>query len=325
MILYIPCVRTKLQIFLPAFLLLLVACNTAQDKEVSSEHKETEKRTSPPTSEELVQRWSVIKGQDSIRLAPKMGTKEDEEPLLFGEEIYTDEQWRKVKNPLVATYTGNFIGDYFHLGFTDANGNMYDFGNGNNSFHGKNEEEYYQLYDTEKDFTDHLAFLNKEFTIHWEWKLSKFPCCEGEYDIVEEKRPSIVRLYPSKKQEKQNQEAREKYRTLLETEFENLPSSFQGKFLIYQGDSGILRVGFTTKDGSFYNFLSGMNSSPINGYQLLTEGRTEPEPNYEFDERKFQVEWEWQEHEFLHTMKESGITYQFTMSVPTITHLTLLQ
>jgi hypothetical protein len=100
---------------------------------------------------------------------------------------YAREQWKNVKNPFVATYRGCEFGDYFHLNFEDANGKKYDFGFGNNSY-GK-----FILYN-KTDYADNPAYLGKAFNIYWDWKISSFPCCDGEYHMVKAYLPSITKL-----------------------------------------------------------------------------------------------------------------------------------
>jgi hypothetical protein len=100
---------------------------------------------------------------------------------------YTKEQWENVKNPFVATYQGCDFGDYFHLTFQDTEGNYYDFGFGDNNY------EPYQLFD-DTDYADNPNYLNKTFKIYWNWKITTFPCCEGEYNSVESYQPSITKL-----------------------------------------------------------------------------------------------------------------------------------
>jgi hypothetical protein len=100
---------------------------------------------------------------------------------------YTKEQWQHVKNPFTANYQGCDFGDYFHLTFQDTEGNYYDFGFGDNNY------EPYQLFD-DTDYADNPNYLNKTFKIYWNWKITTFPCCEGEYNSVEAYLPSITKL-----------------------------------------------------------------------------------------------------------------------------------
>ncbi len=106
---------------------------------------------------------------------------------------YTKEEWRQVQNPIIATYKGCDFGDYFHINFEDSKGNRYNFGWGNNHLGD------YQLFD-EVDYNDNPKYLGKIFQIKWNWKISKFPCCEGEYDMVEAYLPSITQLEILEKQ-----------------------------------------------------------------------------------------------------------------------------
>lgn len=101
---------------------------------------------------------------------------------------YEREAWKNVPNPFVAKYVGNEFGDYFHLNFEDANGNSYDFGFGNNDFGD------IVLYYEDDELSDNPAFLGKQFNIYWEWRISSFPCCSGDYEMAEAFLPSIIRL-----------------------------------------------------------------------------------------------------------------------------------
>ncbi len=107
---------------------------------------------------------------------------------LMSDIAYYREQWSTVKSPFKATYMGNEFGDYFHIIFEDSNQNAYDFGFGNNEF-GK-----YQLFEDGDDYTDNPVYLKKEFLVHWQWKVSTFPCCSGEFHKVEAYLPSITKL-----------------------------------------------------------------------------------------------------------------------------------
>jgi hypothetical protein len=95
--------------------------------------------------------------------------------------------WKNVKYPLIAKYVGSDFGDYFHLNFEDANGTQYDFGFGNNEF-GK-----FKLYN-EKTGEDNPKYLGKSFKIYWNWKKTSFPCCDGDYDLIQAYMPSISQL-----------------------------------------------------------------------------------------------------------------------------------
>lgn len=100
---------------------------------------------------------------------------------------YTREEWKNVQSPFKAVYTGCDIGDYFHLNFEDAQGKSYDFGFGNNNYGD------ILLFDTVA-YESNRKYVGRSFRIHWTWKISKFPCCEGEYDNVEAYYPSITKL-----------------------------------------------------------------------------------------------------------------------------------
>lgn len=99
---------------------------------------------------------------------------------------YTREDWKNVKSPFIATFQGTDIGDYFHLTFEDAKGKIYDFG------FGENQLGDYELYKEPDD--PNPKYLGKTFKIYWNWKVTTFPCCDGEYDQVEAYLPAITRL-----------------------------------------------------------------------------------------------------------------------------------
>lgn len=100
---------------------------------------------------------------------------------------HTREEWKNVQSPFKAVYTGCNIGDYFHLSFEDTQGKSYDFGFGNNNYGD------ILLFDTVA-YESNRKYVGRSFRIHWTWKISKFPCCDGEYDNVEAYYPSITKL-----------------------------------------------------------------------------------------------------------------------------------
>lgn len=96
------------------------------------------------------------------------------------------EQWKDTPNPIVAKFESAELHDYFHLLFRDAEGNGYDFADGNNDLGD------YVLYD--EDYTGNKKYIGKEFEIKWEWKMSEFVCCDGMMENVEGEIPSIVNI-----------------------------------------------------------------------------------------------------------------------------------
>ena len=114
-------------------------------------------------------------------------------PKEYKEELratikYQIEEWRDVENPFIATYEGNNFGDYHHIEFEDDNGESYDFGFGNNNYGN------ILLFFDDEQLTDNPKYLGKLFKIYWEWKVSSFPCCSGEYETAEAYLPSIIKL-----------------------------------------------------------------------------------------------------------------------------------
>lgn len=114
-------------------------------------------------------------------------------PSVYETELiqYVDalrEEWREVPNPLFVRYRGYEIGDYHHILFEDDNGNNYDFGPGNNDFGELQSlfEDYNFVYNPEDE--DPL------YRLFWRWKVSTFPCCSGEYELVEAYIPSVIQI-----------------------------------------------------------------------------------------------------------------------------------
>ncbi len=101
---------------------------------------------------------------------------------------YLRQEWKNVPNPFIATYSGNDFGDYHHINFTDNANISYDFGFGYNDYGA------YELFYDDEQLTDKPNYLGKSFKIYWAWKSSEFPCCSGEYDMVQAYHPSIVKL-----------------------------------------------------------------------------------------------------------------------------------
>ena len=103
------------------------------------------------------------------------------------------EEWQNVPNPITATYIGNDFGDYHHIIFKDANGVEYDFGQANN-YYGE-----YSLFENSGQYEDHPDYLGKEFKVYWDWTLSEFLCCDGEYGKAKAYLPAITKLELIKK------------------------------------------------------------------------------------------------------------------------------
>jgi hypothetical protein len=97
-------------------------------------------------------------------------------------------EWQNRPNPLTATYQGNDFGDYHHILFRDANGTTYDFGQANNHY------GPYQLHARSGQYDDNPEYLGKKFKIYWDWILTDFSCCDGEYGKAKAYLPSIIKL-----------------------------------------------------------------------------------------------------------------------------------
>ena len=119
-------------------------------------------------------------------------------PMIgFGQETYIPdevknitselkENMKNVSNPIIATYLGSEIGDYFYFPFTGVDGKYFDFGNGNNN--------YGDIPFGENDLEMNSELIGKKFTIYWGWNLAEFYCCEGRMDIYKADFPSILSI-----------------------------------------------------------------------------------------------------------------------------------
>ena len=101
--------------------------------------------------------------------------------------------WQNVPNPIIAIYSGSDFGDYFHIFFKAANGAEYDFGQAKNNY------GQYELFKLSGQYEDNPEFLGKEFKVYWDWELSEFLCCDGEYGKAKAYLPSITKLELIKK------------------------------------------------------------------------------------------------------------------------------
>lgn len=97
-------------------------------------------------------------------------------------------EWQNVPNPITATYKGNEFGDYHHILFESSSGVTYDFGQANNNY------GTYKLHELSGQYADNPQYVGKKFKIYWDWKLSDFLCCDGDYGKAKAYLPSITRL-----------------------------------------------------------------------------------------------------------------------------------
>lgn len=131
---------------------------------------------------------AVTKGTEVKKEDPSLQNTAHQSPAVKRYLQELKKSWKNTPNPLIATYEGNDFGDYQHIIFKDAKGNTYDFGQAANSY-GK-----YQLHEASGQYADNQAYLGKKFKVYWEWKLTDFLCCEGEYDKVKGYLPAITKL-----------------------------------------------------------------------------------------------------------------------------------
>lgn len=190
-------------ILLPVILLLAVACSnngntkknttpdtlTAEQSSIQKDtaalnHTDNKTDTAIPKKDttSFINR-SNVKTEDFIKQYPgsqKTELKQHIERLR--------KEWKHVSNPFIATYQGNNFGDYMHILFKDAKGTIYDFGQADNNY------GQYKLFKQSGQYEDNPQYLGKKFNVYWEWKLSGFLCCEGDYGKAKAYIPAITKL-----------------------------------------------------------------------------------------------------------------------------------
>ena len=97
-----------------------------------------------------------------------------------------NEKMNNVDNPIIATYLGSEIGDYFYFPFEGSDGKYFDFGNGNNN--------YGTIPFGENDLEINSDLIGKKFTIYWQFSSTYFYCCEGSMQEYIADLPSITHI-----------------------------------------------------------------------------------------------------------------------------------
>ncbi len=97
-------------------------------------------------------------------------------------------EWKNVPNPLLATYQGSDFGDYHHVIFKSESGVEYDFGQARNNY------GQYTLHELSGQYEDNPEFIEKQFSVYWDWKLTEFLCCDGEFGEAIAFLPTITKL-----------------------------------------------------------------------------------------------------------------------------------
>ena len=96
------------------------------------------------------------------------------------------EEMKDATNPIIATYLGSELHDYFYFPFKTDDGKIYDFAYGDNSLG--------EIPFGDNDFDIKSDLVGKKFIIHWKWKQSFFNCCEGRMDLYKADFPSIFKI-----------------------------------------------------------------------------------------------------------------------------------
>ncbi len=190
-------------IFLPTIFFLIISCeNNNQSKndhtndlitaEVRSTREDSALLKFPGNQSDTIpanrDTPSIVKGSHLKTADYIVPYSANQKAAVRSHIAWLRKQWQKVPNPISATYQGNDFGDYQHILFKDANKVVYDFGQAKNNY------GQYKLHKLSGQYEDNPEFLGKKFNVYWEWKLTEFLCCDGEYDKARAYVPSITKL-----------------------------------------------------------------------------------------------------------------------------------
>jgi hypothetical protein len=92
------------------------------------------------------------------------------------------ENFKNATNPLIATYTGSEMHDYFYFPFKDNKGNYYDFAYRNNNLCSIPFGDFdapLEGFDASENNSPGSKLVGRKFLITWEYALSYIVCCEG--------------------------------------------------------------------------------------------------------------------------------------------------
>ena len=93
-------------------------------------------------------------------------------------------------NPMIVTYLGSSLHDYFYFPFEDDEGRYLDFANRNNNLGDipfGDDDEMASHYEGE-------SLVGKKFLITWDYEMSNIYCCEGLNDPYPAMLPRIVKI-----------------------------------------------------------------------------------------------------------------------------------
>jgi len=96
----------------------------------------------------------------------------------------------EAENPMIVTYLGSSLSDYFYFPFADDEGRYFDFADRDNQLgtipFGP-EDKIASHYEGE-------SLVGKKFLITWGYELSEIYCCEGQYDRYAAMLPTILKI-----------------------------------------------------------------------------------------------------------------------------------
>ncbi|MBL7912464.1 MAG: hypothetical protein JNJ41_15495 [Bacteroidia bacterium] len=195
-------------LFLPAIFFFIISCedgkstknNIAFDSTDSLDSSKREDSTTLKVADKKLDSVSANKNDTSFLNGDNLKTDDyiKHYPVNQNAELRSEierlrKEWKNAPNPITAIYQGNDFGAYHHLLFKAANGAVYDFGQAKNNY------GQYNLHKLSGQYEDNPEFLGKEFKVYWDWKLSEFLCCHGEYGEAKAYLPSITKLELVKK------------------------------------------------------------------------------------------------------------------------------
>ena len=103
-----------------------------------------------------------------------------------------NEKFKNAANPLIVTYLGSEMHDYFYFPFKDNKDNYYDFAYRNNNLC----DIPFSEDDAPLEEWGNKAskLVGRKFLITWEYELSYVVCCEGGQDSYPAMLPRIAKI-----------------------------------------------------------------------------------------------------------------------------------
>lgn len=148
--------------------------------------QKTQKNASHIEEDEKLISQKYFKNNERNEWLKKLDSTQLTYPKEVIEFIFSEySKMKNVNNPIIATYQGYELHDYFYFTFKGEDGRFYDFGNGDNNL---GDIPFF------KESETNSTLIGKKFKIYWGWKPTSFNCCEGSMDLYYSDLPSILRI-----------------------------------------------------------------------------------------------------------------------------------